>query len=206
MQVAGLLVTGGRSSRMGRDKATMRLSRGGPTFASNAGRCLRDGVAPEPALEVGPGASGLPTAADFGVEDPQTGPLTAVVAGAEALRRSGFCGPVVVLATDLPLATVELVSFLAGFPRPGSVVPVVGGRMQPLAARWSEADLETARRLAALGERSVRAVFRDAGSLLDETVWRDFVPGSVFSDVDEPGDLAGLATGSGSAALRPAAR
>lgn len=78
--------------------------------------------------------------------------------------------------------------------------------MQPLAARWSEADLETARRLAALGERSVRAVFRDAGSLLDETVWRDFVPGRVFSDVDEPGDLAGLALGSGSAAPRPTAR
>lgn len=179
---------------MGRDKARLRLSPSSPTFAAHAGRCLKEGVAPGPALEVGPGASGLPTAADLGVEDPRTGPLTAIVAGWEALGQTGFRGSVVVLATDLPLVTVEMVSFLARFGE-GSVVPVIGGRMQPLAARWSEQALEIAQSLAAGGERSLQAVFGQAPdlTLVEETTWRDVAPAAAWSDVDEPADLEALA-------------
>lgn len=197
-RVAGLLLTGGSSSRMGTTKATLRLPGESETFAERSGRLLADAVAPGPAFEVGPGHSGLPSCAERGFADPGTGPLTAVVAGWRALAAHGHSGPVLVLATDLPSVSAEALAFVASFPGRGSVVPVVGGHRQPLAARWSVADLARAAELAARGERSLRRVFGPDASFLDEVVWGGVVPASVFVDVDTPDDLEALATGQGS--------
>lgn len=169
--VAGVLLTGGASTRMGRDKASIRLAGSTLTLAERAGELLEAAVSPGPAIEVGPGSSRLMRAADLGVHDPGTGPLTAVVAGREALERSGFSGPVLVLATDLPWLTPEVLSWLVGFPGGGSVVPVVAGRSQPLCARWSVGDLGRAVALARQGERSVRDVFGPEARFAAEACW-----------------------------------
>jgi molybdopterin-guanine dinucleotide biosynthesis protein A len=191
---AGVLLTGGTSARMGRDKATMKLPGEETTLAQRTGQLLASAVAPCPALEVGPGVSGLPTASDLGVLDPGTGPLTAVLAGAEALSRSGFKGPVVVVATDLPLLSAEVLAFLVGHPGTGSVVPVVAGRPQPLLARWARSDLEHAAELGRLGERSLRGVFGPDTSFVSESEWAPLFSATVFSDIDTPSDLGLLIT------------
>ncbi|MDE3083461.1 MAG: hypothetical protein KGJ39_08620, partial [Acidobacteriota bacterium] len=73
---------------------------------------------------------------------------------------------------------------------PGSVVPVVDGRAQPLCARWSPHDLERARELAARGERSVRHVAAQSDvTLLGDSHWGHVATPATFFDVDDPDDL-----------------
>src|SRR5436853_644840 len=97
--VAGLLLTGGASARMGTAKADLVVT--GERLADRGARLLR-GVA-DPVLEVGPGycrAPALPLATEF---DRGEGPLTALVAGAQALAEHGAgIRPVLVLAVDMP--------------------------------------------------------------------------------------------------------
>lgn len=182
--VAGLLLTGGHSRRMGVDKATIRV--GGVTLAERTAAVLAAGTAPT--LEVGPGRTGLPAVRE---QPPGRGPLAALAAGAGALAARGHAGPAVVLPTDLPGVGVDLVRRLAHHPAPGSVVVVAGGRPQWLVARWSPAALARARRLVTAGEQRMDAL---AGAdhdvhWLDEPGWADQV-----ADVDTPDDLgrAGL--------------
>src|SRR3954468_1318664 len=99
--VAGLLLPGGASRRMGRDKALLEV--GGQRLVDRAATALA--AVADPVLEVGPGWSVLPAVRE---DPPGSGPLAAVVAGAAALRAGGHDGPVIVLAVDMPFVTVEL--------------------------------------------------------------------------------------------------
>jgi molybdenum cofactor guanylyltransferase len=146
MRCAGLLLTGGASSRFGRDKATARFD--GQTLAGRAARALTAVAAP--VIEVGPGVSGLDH-----VDDDRQGPLVALATGLLHLPADM---PVIVLACDLPLVTPSLVRWLADHPAEGSVVPVAGGPPlpQPLCARWSATALAAVPDLVAGGERSLR--------------------------------------------------
>lgn len=180
----GILLTGGSSSRMGRDKAAIEVA--GEPLARRVGRLLTAATAL--AVEVGPGWSGLPTVRE---EPAGAGPLAAVVAGwRELVRRSGEKRAALVLASDLPDVSPPLLELLASQPGEASVVPVRGGRRQPLCARWAVADLERAAAQLAAGERSLRHVFGPDAVLLDEAAWGPVVPGSALEDVDTPADLA----------------
>ncbi len=128
--VAGILLTGGTSRRMGFDKASIPI--GGVPCAARVAKVLRAVVAH--AVEVGPGTSGLPAVRE---EPPGGGPLVAVCAGARALEESGSTRPALVVACDLPLVTESVLRTLADWPGSRSVVPMIGGRPQPLCARWS---------------------------------------------------------------------
>lgn len=180
----GILLTGGSSSRMGRDKAAIEVE--GEPLARRVARVLTGATAL--AVEVGPGRSGLPSV----LEEPAgAGPLAAVVAGWRELgRRSGDKRAALVLAGDLPDVSPALVELLVAPPGDASVVPVRRGRPQPLCARWSVADLERATAQLAGGERSLRHVFGPDAVFLDEEAWGTVVPGSALDDVDTPADLA----------------
>jgi molybdopterin synthase catalytic subunit len=180
----GILLTGGSSSRMGREKATIEVD--GEPLARRLARILAG--ATELAVEVGPGWSGLPSV----TETPAgAGPLAAVVAGSsELVRRSGEKRATVVLASDLPDVSPALVELLVAQPGAVSAVPVRDGRPQPLCARWSVADLERAAAQLAAGERSLRHVFGPDAVQLDESAWGPVAPGSALDDVDTPVDLA----------------
>src|SRR5512135_3454415 len=75
---AGLLLTGGASKRMRRDKATIDF--GGVPLAVRVARALAQVAYPVLAVGIEAG-TGLPT-----VDDPREGPLVAFVRGAAELR------------------------------------------------------------------------------------------------------------------------
>jgi molybdopterin-guanine dinucleotide biosynthesis protein A len=185
-RVAGLLLTGGSSRRLGVDKAALLIE--GERLADRVARALVAAVAP--VVEVGPGYTSLPSVR----EDPAgDGPLAALVAGADALLAHGEPTPVVVLAVDLPFVDADVVGWLAAHPSTESVVPVVEGRVQPLCARYSVAALTTARELVASGERSMRALL-DAVPVHDAPAeeWSAIATERTFHDVDTTDDLGTL--------------
>lgn len=189
-ELAGVLLTGGRSSRLGRDKALLPLGPRGTSLAQHLGELLL--AVTSRAIEVGPGRSGLPLPT---APDPGAGPLVAVALARDELESQGFSGPALVLATDLPRLTLELLSTVARWPAPddSSVLPVVGGRPQYLSARWSPGALDKAVLLAAGGERRVQAAFEeDACVLLDEDDLPAFDLAFELSDVDAEEDLSRL--------------
>jgi molybdopterin-guanine dinucleotide biosynthesis protein A len=187
MGAAGLLLTGGASRRLGQDKGALVLGGGTESLAHRTGRLLEE-VA-QPALEVGPGLSGLPAL----VEDPPgLGPLAAVAAGVCRLETLGWSGPVVVVATDLPLLTRGFLVWLAGHPSARSVVPVLGGVPQSLCARYAPEDLERAVHLAGAGRRALRDLLDGIEPLLaGPEVWGPAAgDADALLDVDTPADLA----------------
>lgn len=188
-EIAGILLTGGLSSRMGVDKAAIRID--GIPQAVRLGELLTR-VA-EPVVEVGPGRSGLPS---IGEEPPQSGPLVAIVAGARWLRARGHDGPALVLACDLPLLPLGMLELLATWPGKDSVLPLVDGQDQPLCARWSEADLRAAEVAATNGDRSLRRLpERSRAVVLPEDVWGRAARARELRDVDTRDELAALALG-----------
>ncbi len=165
---------------MGFDKALVRI--GGVPLALRIGR--RAKVVAAPALEVGPGHSGLELAPE---SHPGSGPLAALADGVAALRHAGFGGPALVLCTDLPRIDTATLMTLANWPGTSSVVPLLQGRPQPLCARWSAADLDAARELVAAGERSMQALLARSGITLTGAI-----DPAKLSDADTPEELDAL--------------
>ncbi len=194
---AGIVLTGGRSRRMGMDKATLVV--GGVPCAVRVATVL--GSVAAPLVEVGPGHTGLLRAPE---ERPGEGPLAALVDGARALAALGYVGGALVVACDLPAVTPAALSMLTSWPNDRTVVPVVAGRPQTLCARWSADALDQAAGLVEGGERSVRSLLAhldpEAVVLLDETRWPVGVDASAFTDVDTPEDLDRISSRSEGAA------
>ena len=183
----GILLTGGSSRRMGVDKATIAIG------ASTLARRLADAlmvVAPL-AVEVGRGATSLTTTRE---DPPGSGPLAAIAAGHATLVAQGLGqdDPCLVVACDLPWMRADVLSQLAAHPAPGTVLPVIGGRDQPLCARWSADDLHAVHAALEAGDRSLRRLpDRGRAMRLDDAWWG--VNASCFCDVDTPADLARFA-------------
>jgi molybdopterin-guanine dinucleotide biosynthesis protein A len=181
-----MLLTGGASQRMGRDKSGLII--GGVTLAERTAQLLLGVV--EMAIEVGPGVSGLA----WTREDPSgEGPLVAIAEGRRALRERGHEGAALVVACDLPLLSARLLTLLCDWEAPGSVVPIVRGMPQPLCAKWGPGDLDRASALVNSGVRSLRHLMSEPDVVvLDESNWGDRVEEEEFSDVDSPDDARRL--------------
>jgi len=191
----GVLLTGGASTRLGRDKAAVPLAphrdAGGAelTLAEHAAAVLAQAC--DPCVEVGPGRSGLWSMQEV---PPGSGPLAALVAGGHALRiEHGHHGAVLVLACDMPKVTPALLGLLADAEGADSVVPEAAGRLQPLCARFSPDALAVAQGLVDDGERSMHALLdRVPYRRLAEADWSAVAPADAFADVDTPDDLERL--------------
>ena len=179
MTFTGAVLTGGRSSRMGRDKATLVVD--GAPLASRGLAALRDAGAVE-VLAVG-GDAGALAAMGFEVVDdhhPGAGPLGGVLTALAAASHD----PVVVLACDLPdVAGTAVTAVLDALADADAVVPTAGGHPQPLLAvyrrrcRWRLASAYAA------GERSI------IGALGALAVARPVVDPAWCRGVDTPSDL-----------------
>jgi len=187
------LLTGGASSRLGQDKAGLRLRPGGLTLAETAAAALA-GVA-SPVVEIGPGR----TALALGPEPPgRQGPLVALAAGLAVLAAGtgSEADGVLVLACDMPFVSAGLLRWLAEHPSCGSVVPLAGDplRPQPLCARWSAGPLSIVASLVAGGERSLRPLVAHEDVLLAEPAeWSPHAGpagADALVDVDTPAQLS----------------
>jgi molybdenum cofactor guanylyltransferase len=188
--VAGLLLTGGASRRMGTDKALLEV--GGQRLVDRAATAL--GAVADPVLEVGPGWSGLPAVRE---DPPGSGPLAAVATGVAALRAAGHHGPVIVLAVDMPRVSVALLRRLAERAGPATAVPRADGHPQVLCARYGPEALAAVDRLLAAGGRSLRKLVeamdaRGEVGWIEPEEWSTVAGPDGLADVDTPDDLRRL--------------
>ena len=183
--VSGAVLLGGASTRMGRDKA--RLAVGGVPGATRVARVL-DGLFDEVLLAGGDAPDDAP-----GRRVPDApGPVCALRGLVTAL--SAATRPrVLVVATDMPFLTADLVLALVAWPEADAVVPRAGGRTHPLCALYArDAVLPVARARLAGDDLALRGVL-DAVS----TAWLE--PGDVarvdpagrsLTNVNTPEELA----------------
>ena len=179
---------------MGTDKANLRLLPDDSsaddvpllTLAEKTAQLLERET--EISVEVGPGFTHLHHVSE---SPAHSGPLAALAAGGAELRRLGWEGPVLLVATDMPRLTQGMLRWLATYQPGRSVVPLAGRRAQPLCARYQPADIAVASRLVANGERAMSAMVDAVRPLLvADEVWGQFAGDpSCLDDVDTPDQL-----------------
>ncbi|WP_078313883.1 molybdenum cofactor guanylyltransferase [Mycobacterium sp. D16Q16] len=159
-QLAAVVLTGGASRRMGRDKAAIRW--GGQTLAQRAVRTVSSRCAPvivvcAPGQDIGDLQAVI-------VDDlqPGQGPLVALGQGLRAAGDRG-AGRAFVCAVDMPLISAALVEELAT----GSgriVLAAAVGRDHYLAALYDVGLCDTIDELTSAGERRIGALIERVGA------------------------------------------
>jgi molybdopterin-guanine dinucleotide biosynthesis protein A len=190
--LSGLLLAGGASSRMGRDKASLSVD--GEPLAARVARVLGT-VCAEVLVASGDGVRlawlGLPQVAD---EPPGRGPLGGIVAGLG--RASNEL--VAVVAVDMPFASGPVLELLArtwkGEP---AVVPVTERGPEPLHAVYARSARQAFAARPAAGTGSVREALRAVGArFIPEGEWAAADPSGRFAwNVNHPEDLDALPKG-----------
>jgi molybdopterin-guanine dinucleotide biosynthesis protein A len=194
--VAGAVLAGGASRRMGRDKATLVV--GGVELASLA--LAAAAQVADPVVLVVPEGHPARRLAAAPVADPGRGPLAALAAALAALAADH----VLVLAGDHPGLRVELLArlvALAGEAGAEAVACRRGPRLEPLVAVYRRAPalaLARSRLADPAGDRSLAGLLAGLRTLVvEEPQWRPLDPdGRSFVDLDDPADLEAWDAGS----------
>ncbi len=161
--VAGFVLAGGKSSRMGQDKALLQLGQ----------RTLL-----EHALELARAATGnawivgnAEKFASFGpvLEDlyPECGPLAGIQSALAATRTELN----LITAVDMPFLQLDFLNYLiarAGASPAQVVVPMAGGGLQPLCAVYRKDFEEVARRSLQAGKNKIDLLFDEVQTLIVE--------------------------------------
>ncbi len=139
MNISAVLLAGGESRRMGRDKATLAF-RGKPLW-----QIQLDLLRKLQPAEILVSARTDPAWRPFDVRfvpdaQPSRGPLSGLAAALTATKTTHLLA----LAIDMPLMTAEHLQFLCGQIEPGrGVLPLIGQRAEPLAAIYpAEAEID----------------------------------------------------------------
>lgn len=186
--LTGLVLAGGASRRMGRDKAT--LEHEGERLVDRAVRLL-SGLCDEVLVASGDGRRLDVDVAQVADLVPGAGPLGGLAAGLAAASRPA----VAVVAVDAPFADPGVLRRCAE--RLGTApacVPAVDGVLQPLHAVWATSTAQAARDALVRGERSPRDLAVALGSVvLAEDAWMDVAAarGSFATSWNRPEDLRG---------------
>lgn len=174
--VAGIILCGGQSSRMGRPKAWLPFA--GEIMLPRVARILSAVV--EPIVVVGAPEQELPPLpADVIVtrdETPGQGPLQGLAAGLAALE--GRTSAAYVSSCDAPLLQPAFVRrMIVALGEDAIAVPFVEGRHQPLAAVYRLDVLASVRRLLEQGRRRPLFLFEEnATRLVTEDALRGVDP------------------------------
>ena len=182
--LTGYVVAGGRSTRMGRDKAL--LPWGGATLLDHAiARVSR--VCGEVAILCGPRARYGDRGRRLVLDAAEGGPLAGLAAALDdAAGADALC-----LAVDLPNATVELLAALAALdPAADAVVPVTARGPEPLCALYRAACRGPVARRLARGELKMTSFWPDVRvRALEGAALAAFGdPERLFANVNAPGD------------------
>jgi molybdopterin-guanine dinucleotide biosynthesis protein A len=175
--VAGAVLAGGASRRMGRDKALIEID--GLAMAQRvAGALCGAGCDPVSVVGGDPAALealGLVVRAD---RWPGEGPLGAVITAISS------ADPTMVVACDLPWLDAATVTSVAGAAGPSIDVAVARtDRLQPLCACWMPSALPALERRFLAGERAVHRVLADLSVRVVD------VDPAVLRNVNTPRDL-----------------
>jgi molybdopterin-guanine dinucleotide biosynthesis protein A len=189
--VVGVVLAGGRSRRLGRDKARLEvevLGRRRTLLAWTVERLRACGL--EVAVAAGPSRVKLPAPLEVSpIEDgPGRGPAAGVLGAAAAYPQSAL----LVLGCDLPLVPVSLLTaLLRRFRNQGcDLVSVDAGQgVEPLCTIYSRRALEVLRHRAAAGDTALHPLFSVAGL----EVGFEPAPPEWLLNINTPEDLAKLA-------------
>jgi molybdopterin-guanine dinucleotide biosynthesis protein A len=186
MTLTALLLAGGESRRMGRDKATIELD-GRPLWERQL-ELLR-AMRPEKIFVSARSApSWLPNTVELLVDDaPSRGPLSGLTKGLAEMRTTHL----LVLAVDMPFMTAnELGSLVERATTGCGVVPTIAERAEPLAAIYpAEAGVNFRAALAG-HDFSLQLLVRELAAAVRVKLWP--VPDlrtSLYQSVNEPNDL-----------------
>lgn len=184
-----LVLAGGHSRRMGRDKATL-LWNGTPLLLRVIRRLAP--IAAEVWVAARPGQA-LPAGAYRRVDDelPGEGPLAGLATGLAAITAAWKTAPAAVAACDYPHADPALFpALLAASPDAAAIVPVLDGRAHPLLAVWRSDLASLCEGALARGARRVREVLDEAGAV--EVDAREILGDAAeraFQNVNDPDTL-----------------
>jgi len=148
------VLAGGRSTRMGTDKAFLKL--GDEFLLERQLRCLRETGAAELLVSGRPGVnySGFAVTVVYD-HYPEAGPL----AGLAAVLKAAFHPLVLVLAVDMPAMTPAMLrKILSPCTQHSGCVPVDQRQFQPLAAAYPNTLLATAERHLSKGQYSMHTL------------------------------------------------
>ncbi|MGE0226962.1 MAG: molybdenum cofactor guanylyltransferase [Dehalococcoidia bacterium] len=188
---AAIVLAGGRSHRMGRDKAAIVLA--GRTLLQRAIDAVEDVV--DEVVIVGAPGRALPAVASRRplrlVSDhvEGAGPLAGLLSGLAATEAERC----LVVGCDQPALAPPLLGLLLGcLDASRSATPVIDGRPQPLVSALRADLLPDLKAVFARGERALRALTRvDGAELIPEEVWRAADPHArSFVGVNTPEELA----------------
>ena len=176
MTVTGIVLCGGRSTRMGQDKASLLF--GGETMLARSVRVMHE-VADEVIVVAradqagGSNFLGLPARV---IHDPvaDLGPLAGIVAGLSASANDVN----LIVACDMPLIKVAVLRRLADLRGDADICVVVAdGHASPLCAVYRRGVGVVGQALLDAGERRVMALLdRVATTRVDAAVFRDLDP------------------------------
>ena len=195
MSLTAALLMGGRSTRMGRDKALVefagqplwwvqwqKLRVLAPAQLLLSARPGQDVPVPPPPAQVVRDAFG------------DIGPLGAVLSCLDYVQLAGPGAMVLVLATDLPRVPTAFLQEVAFHAEPGcGAVVRHAGRFEPLAAVYPAEMLDLGRRRVRLGRLALQG-FVEAGvegNLMQEMPASEW-PNEIFANLNTPADLARL--------------
>ncbi len=185
LKATGVVLAGGESRRMGRDK--LQLMVGGKPLLTRV--CLALASRCDEILVVG----GCAPAESRHVPDlrpGRQGPLAGIEAGLLAARHRAFF----VAAGDMPFLTGDLVGYLLGLLSGDvqAVVPDLGGRVHPLCAAYGREVRSAVSAALDRGTRSVRELLEALPSVRyvrQEELWRFGNPDLLLTNVNSPEDL-----------------
>jgi molybdopterin-guanine dinucleotide biosynthesis protein A len=188
LPLAGLVVCGGTSARMGRNKALIHVE-GVPLVVRVATRISR--VA-DPVM-LAPGREGRLDLDYQEVADdpPGVGPLGGLIGGLAASPHHLLAAA----AVDMPFVSPELLRLLAGLHQgEDAVVPVTDSGVEPLHAVYAKSALPGLREACGEGRFVMRAVLEGLRvRLVEEADWRQADPSGRFAlNLNRPEDLNGL--------------
>lgn len=197
----GVVLAGGQSRRLGRDKALLRLT-SGVTLLEHTLDVLREAglreivisvSTPERAAalrEATPALAGRRYIVD---EQPDRGPLSAL----STILRVVPLRAALLAACDLPRLVAAVPRLLLNTQDAADIVlPRVGGHDQPLLALYGPTCLPVATRLLAEGRLAMRDLLAASELrvhlLADVDLARAGIPASAFDNLNTPADLAAL--------------